>query len=339
MKTHLSGMLPEEISLKLQLQPAYRSRQLFKCLHSGHMDFSTITELPASLRRELSASASLLTTTLVKAQKDVDGTVKLTIKLEDEYIIETVMLKDERNRRTACLSTQAGCGMGCVFCRTGFIGLKRNLYPYEIVEQFLHIRNHYGAATHIVLMGMGEPLCNLAGVRKAMEILNHPDGAGISYRKITLSTCGIIPGIHELAENGPPVRLAVSLITAQQDVREKLIPAAKSNPLPDLQRALIGFQRITGKRVTIEYVLLDGVNDSIRDIDSLEEFIRPLKTIINLIPWNPVREIRFTEPSTGKVKKFVEELKKRQIQVVQRYRRGRGINGACGQLGGAACIS
>jgi 23S rRNA (adenine2503-C2)-methyltransferase len=176
-------------------------------------------------------------------------------------------------------------------------------------------------------------LANLDQVRKAVAILHHPEGANISLRKITLSTCGIIKGIQDLTENGPEVRLAVSLNSADESVRSSLMPISRKNPLEELKKALSAYQERRRKRITFEYVLFRGINDRNRDVELLVHFLKGLKGVINLIPYNPVEGADFQSPDKEDTRRFISLLEEASIQVVQRYRRGRGINGACGQLG------
>lgn len=335
MKIPIAALLPEEINSLLHLPKKYQGKQIFKWIQSGTLDFEDMTNLSKPLRSSLAGQA-YISSQIEDALLDSDGTVKLKMRLKDNYFIESVLLTDKNGRKTACLSTQVGCGMGCAFCRTGKMGLKRNLKDYEIVEQFLFLTRKYGRINggirNIVFMGMGEPLENLINVKKAIDIFHHADGSGIGFRKITVSTCGIIPQIYELADSGPPVRLALSLITADPYLRSRLMPVSLTYPLSDVKKALLYYQEKTGKRITLEIVLLKGVNDREEDIEFLLKFIRLLKVLVNIIPWNPAEDIAFGEPSAEKVIWFKERLLKAGIPVIERFRRGRGINGACGQL-------
>jgi 23S rRNA (adenine2503-C2)-methyltransferase len=241
-------------------------------------------------------------------------------------------LQDGRGRRTACLSTQAGCGMGCAFCRTGLMGLVRNLTAHEIVEQLLHLRRETGDVGNVVFMGMGEPLLNLGQVAAAVGVFAHRDGPGMSLRRITVSTCGIVEGIRRLAEEGPAVRLAVSLVSAVPEIRGRLMPVTRANPLPALREALELYQERTRRRVTLEVVLIDGLTDRDADAEALIEWKGSLGVMVNLIPWNPVPEIDFRESPPERVRRFRERLEAARVPVTERLRKGRGVNGACGQL-------
>jgi 23S rRNA (adenine2503-C2)-methyltransferase len=264
---------------------------------------------------------------------DEDGSLKLQIRLRDGAAIECVLLEDIEGRKTACLSSQVGCPMGCAFCRTGSLGFLRNLGPDEILEQFHHLRDARGFISNVVFMGMGEPLLNLDNVRKAIAILSHPQGIGLSLRKITISTSGIIPGILNLASDGPPVRLAVSVTSANPELRTKLMPVNKTWPLAELKAALLEYQKNTHDRITLEVVLIGNVNSREDDALELADWIHPLKAQVNLIAWNPISGMPFETPAPRQVKLFSEVLERRGIVTVQRMSRGRGVMGACGQLG------
>ena len=328
----LSGLLPDEITGITGLKQSYRGKQIFKWIHSGVNSFEEMTNLSAQMRDDLSSSFAIYSSEISTEAAGDDGTIKITVKLSDGHFVEAVLLEDETGRKTACLSSQAGCAMGCKFCRTGTMGLLRNLTPGEIVEQFLLLQNKYGKISNIVFMGMGEPFENLDSVRKSIEIFHHKEGQNIGLRRITISTCGIIRGISSLAAEGPAVRLAVSLVSADQDTRTELMPITKSNPLPELKKALKLYQQNTGKRFTLEYVLLGGINDTLKDAEKVRHFIGNMKAAVNVIPWNPAEGLPFKEPGEEKVGLFTDRLEELGVTVTRRYRRGRGINGACGQL-------
>ncbi len=332
-KIVLSGLMPEEICGKLGLKQSFRGKQIFQWIGKGAESFDEMSNLSVQLREELKRKAVLRSTSVSKVLKDPDGTIKLQISLSDGLAVETVLLTDRENRKTACVSCQVGCAMKCAFCQTGALGLARNLSAGEIVEQFLHLEKHAGTLDNIVFMGMGEPMMNLPNVRKAIEILTNKDGRGLSGRRITLSTSGVIKGIYDLADNGPAIRLAVSLTTADVDLREKIMPISRANPLPALRKAIEYFTQKTGKRVTLEAALLHDTNTSIESATNMINFARNLDVHLNLIPWNPVEGLPFSEPSGKECKNFVYHLEKAGLNVTLRTRRGREIGGACGQLG------
>ncbi len=331
MKVKIASLLPREINNAFSFKEPYRGKQVFKWFSRGVLDFERMTDLPKDVRKELSLKA-VFSSSIDTVKTDTDGTVKVKVALEDGLKIESVLLEDERGRKTACLSTQVGCGMGCKFCRTALMGLKRNLTVYEIVEQFYLLMERYGDISNIVFMGMGEPLDNMDNLKKAVEIFHSGDGLGMSLRRITISTSGLVKGIRELTYKGPHVRLALSLVTAREGLRKTLMPVTRANPLSEVKSALIEYQEATGKRITLEMVMLGGVNDGDDDIRALVKFIPPLKVVVNVIPWNPAKDIQFIPPNRKRVKYFKEALKKAGIPVTQRYTRGQGINGACGQL-------
>jgi 23S rRNA (adenine2503-C2)-methyltransferase len=339
--TPISALLPDELSNTLDLKPAYRGGQIFHWIHR-RLVFSPkgMTDLPASLRSGLAGTVSPMTLEVADRRQDDDGTVKYGLRLADGCVIEAVLLTDLRGRKTACLSTQAGCAMGCAYCRTARLGLRRNLAAHEIVEQLLLLRSRHGEIANVVFMGMGEPLANLAALRSAVEVLCCPAGTGMSPRRLTVSTCGLIAGIRDLTVAGPHLRLALSLQTADQELRTRLMPAARTNPLPELRRALLEYQSVAGKRVTLEIVLLAGINDGRKDAESLSRFIqpagglRPLRVLVNLIPYNHVEGLPYTVSPPEKVAGYRRLLLKAGIPVSVRLPRGPGIAGACGQRGG-----
>ncbi len=249
-----------ELIEALELKPNFRAKQIFKWIADGVTSFEQMSNLPQDFRKELENKALIRSSKITQKLVDPDGTVKLQLTLNDGSCVETVLLLDGKNRKTACVSCQVGCAMKCAFCKTGTLGIKRNLEAYEIVEEFLYLENECGKLDNIVFMGMGEPMQNLENIRKAISILSDPNGRNLSTRRITLSTCGIIKGIYDLADNGPNIRLAVSLTTANEKLRQELMPVAKGNPLPELKKAIKYFIEKTGKRCTLEAALMGGVN-------------------------------------------------------------------------------
>lgn len=330
----LCGLLPDQLTGALAISPSFRGMQIFEWIHQkGAVDFESMSNLPLAMRAQLSESfGTPFSSRVSELREDDDGTVKITVELHDGGLIESVLLNDENDRRTACLSSQIGCALGCTFCKTGTMGLIRNLTAGEIVEQYLHLRNRYGEIQNIVFMGMGEPLMNLTEILKAIEVFHHPRGLNIGMRRITVSTSGIIEGIDRLADTGLQLRLAVSLITPDQNLRAQLMPIAKKVTLDQLQAALIRFQQTQQRRITLEYVVFRGRNTRKEDVEALVRFIRPLKALVNIIPWNPVEGLDFREPDEREVRQFQQKLEQRGITVSRRFRRGRGVNGACGQL-------
>ncbi|AEF80624.1 23S rRNA (adenine(2503)-C(2))-methyltransferase RlmN [Leadbettera azotonutricia] len=345
----LAGLSLKEICGLLPHLPGFRHKQICQWICAGVETFEGMNNLPKALRDELNQNYRLYDGKTSNCLEDEDGTVKLQITLEDNSKIEAVILSDGEGRKTACISTQAGCPAGCLFCKTGSLGFTRNLTSTEMVSQFLFLRQKSSGTpagpggqgsspgiSHIVIMGMGEPLLNLEELRKAIAFFCDEGGLNISKRRITLSTSGIAKGIQDLAANGPDIRLALSLTTARQDLRKRLMPF--SDPLPDLKEALVHYQKNQNRRITLEAVLLGGLNTSQSDAAALAGFARGLDAVVNLIPWNPVEGLFFegkplAPPLPGKVRTFARALETLGLNVTLRYEKGRGVNGACGQLG------
>ena len=331
----MAGLLPEEICQNLNVSPAFRGKQVFKWLSLGVESFDGMTNLSKDLRSSLAEKAVLRSSSVNQVFRDKDGSVKLQIKTHDGLLIETVLLIDIEGRKTACVSCQAGCAMACAFCQTGHLGFARNLTAAEIVEQFLFLEKECGELQNIVFMGMGEPMLNLDGIRKAIAVLTHKDGRALGTKRITLSTCGIIKGIYDLADKGPKIRLAVSLTAADPELRSQLMPVNKTNPLPDLREAIGYYAQKSGRRVTLEAALLKGKNTGPDSARRMIDFARGIDVNVNLIPWNPIESLPFEEPSREECENFVKELEAAGLNVTLRRRRGAGIKGACGQLGSA----
>ena len=334
-KIILSGLLPSEITEKLELQQKFRGLQIFKWIGAGVKDFDKMTNLSVSIREELKEKSMIRSSSVSNVLKDPDGTIKLQIALKDGNAVETVLLTDREGRKTACVSCQAGCAMKCAFCMTGTLGLSRNLDAGEIVEEFMYLEEAAGKLDNIVFMGMGEPMHNLGAIRKAIEVLCSKDGRALSSKRITLSTCGIVEGIYDLADNGPHIRLAVSLTTANEELRKELMPVARSkeNSLLALRKAIDYYAKKSGKRVTLEAALLHQKNTDEKSAKNMIDFARGIDVNVNLIPWNPVSILPFEEPSNNEVHNFVKKLEQAGINVTLRQKRGREIGGACGQLG------
>ena len=339
----LSGLTLTEIEELLPTLPRFRAAQIFKWIAKGVNSLEEMTNIPVSLRNELSAKFRLYSSKVDGVHEDGD-TRKYVFSLEDGSKIESVLLNDGKNRLTACLSTQLGCPAGCVFCKTGSLGFKRNLDCAEIIEQFLLLRlasqgkDSGHIIDNIVVMGMGEPLLNLPNLRKAILLLNNKKGINFSLRRITISTCGICDGLYDLAQNGPYVRLALSLATADEALRQKLMPITKSNPLEKVKENLLLFQKKSGGRLTLEAPLLGQVNTRDIDAKSIADFAKGLDTIVNIIPWNPVAGFEFEgkalcDPDKRETEDFIRKLESYGLKVTMRLHKGRTVMGACGQLG------
>lgn len=319
----------EEIQLILSLEKKFQARIVRNFLIKGVTDFENMTSLPKKDRQRLGASA--LTTQVVE-RMDSLSTIKLAIRLQDGLIIECVRLSDGKDRYTACLSSQVGCAMGCSFCKTGTMGLLRNLTASEIVEQFVQLQKLGEPISHIVFMGMGEALANFNPVMEAIRCLHDEQWFGISYRKITISTCGLVPAITRLAEVDLPIRLAVSLVSANDEVRSRIMKINRAYPLSDLKKALISFQHQGNKRITLEYCMLSGINTDEESAKELQKFTRGLDALVNLIPWNPVEEMDFKTPGDKEIDNFTRLLARMGVNYTIRRSKGREISGACGQL-------
>ena len=312
----------------------FRARQIFKWLwQKGESDPLSFTDLPMALREKLTSQFEIGRVKVVEAFRSGDGSVKFLIELLDGEKVESVFIP-EADRKTVCVSSQVGCPLRCAFCATGLMGFTRNLKAWEIAGQVLVIRKHLGLerVTNVVFMGMGEPFLNTEETLRAVRILNEPWGLGIGARKITLSTVGIIPGIRKLLAFDKQVKLALSLHTAIQEKREKLVPIARQYPVSALKEALIDYYERTRRRITIEYVHLPEINDTDEDVEALGEFLNGMKAKINLIPFNPHPELPFRPPAEDEVKAFLEKLYKLSHAVTLRKSKGRDVRGACGQL-------
>jgi 23S rRNA (adenine2503-C2)-methyltransferase len=334
----LSALFPDELAAALQLLPPYRGRQIFSWIHDRLVfDFTAMSDLPAAVRQRLSEIAKPVSLEQDAVLADVGGVVKYRFLLQDDRAVESVVLRDRKKRATACLSTQVGCAMGCSFCRTGSLGFSRDLEAHEIVDQFLLLRSLEAPdLSNVVFMGMGEPLANLDNLQRAVEILS---SSGFSPRRITVSTCGLVEGIRSLGERNLGLRLAVSLNSADAQVRDHIMPINRSNPLPELRRALQDYQAASGKRITLEIVLMAGINDRSADVESLVRFVKgregqsALKVLINLIPWNPLPDFPYQRPEAGRIVWFKQRIEQAGIPVTTRLSRGGAVSGACGQLG------
>lgn len=333
MPKSLYGMKPNELLGALGLEKAYQGKQVYQWLVRGVSDFDGMSNLPKGTRAALrEAMPSLTSSEVIETHTDPTGATKLAIRLHDSLVVECVLLTDKEERKTACLSSQVGCAMGCTFCRTGTMGLLRNLQAFEIIEQFVHLRRIAPDLSHIVFMGMGEPMANFPEIVQAITYLHDPEGFDIGMRRITISTCGLVPGILKLAEINLQVKLAVSLVTADNAQRSDIMPVNKAYPLEELKSALLRYQHVVGKRFTLEYVMLHNHNTGAESARKLASFIRGLDVMVNLIPWNPAAELDWETPDAKEIAFFTRELDLLGVPYTRRFSRGRGVNGACGQL-------
>ena len=316
--------------------PDYRAGQVRKWLFQKRAaEFDAMTDLPAAMRQQLAAEFRIWTTQIVQHRKAADGAEKLLLELHDAERIECVLLRDDKQHCTVCISTQVGCAMGCAFCATGLDGVTRNLTTGEIVEQMLRLQQLPTAderLSHVVVMGMGEPLLNLDALLPALAIASDRNGLGISVRRITISTVGLPAGIRRLAQENCQYHLAVSLHAVTDALRNELVPANRGFGIAAILAAADEYFDLTGRRVTFEYVLLAGVNDQAEHARQLAKLLRGRPALVNLIPYNPVSGLPYRTPSPAVTAQFVEILTQGGLNVNIRYRKGDRISAACGQL-------
>lgn len=316
--------------------PKYRAEQVYAWMYQKQAwDWEEMTDLPKKLRSFFGDRQILVHSLKPKDQiVDEDGTIKYLFELEDGNTIESVLIP-ESDRQTVCISTQVGCGMNCSFCATGKHGLVRNLTSAEIVDQPLLMTRLCGRKiNNIVVMGQGEPFINYDATLKAIKIINDPKGMGIGARHITISTCGIIPGILKLAREPLQVNLAISLHAAGDELRKQLMPVGGQYPLDQLMAAIRQYIELTGRRVTFEYTMIDGVNDRPQDVQKLIQILSGTLCHVNLIPLNPIAKSGLRRSRPAQIRNFVTELTKANIEVTIRKERGTNLAAACGQLQG-----
>ena len=342
-----------EGQFKTWAQPAYRVPQLLDWLYVRRVtDWDAMTNLPKELRAKLREHFTLQIPEIVRKQGSPDTTEKFLWRLADHSLIESVLIPanpalygEASDRHTICISTQVGCAYGCKFCASGLEGWKRNLQPHEIIEQVLSIERTHQRDTaepgqagtsrvvdNIVVMGMGEPLANYDNLMKALRILNAPWGGGIGARKITISTSGLAPQIRKLAADPLQFRLAVSLHGATDEVRGKIMPVNKKYPLAELTAACLEYQAQKGRMITLEYILIAGVNDSVEQTRPLAALAKKIFAKVNLIPYNTVEGLPWERPSEDACEQFLEALEKQNVTATLRREKGHDIDAACGQL-------
>ncbi|MBN1779423.1 MAG: 23S rRNA (adenine(2503)-C(2))-methyltransferase RlmN [Candidatus Buchananbacteria bacterium] len=317
-------------------QPSFRLKQIKQLIFKDLIaDWSLATTLPKDLREQLKQNFDLT----INAELNFSGqnqTSKALVTFNDESKIETVLMSHADNRHTICVSCQVGCPMGCAFCATGKLGLKRNLTSWEIVLQVLlfarYLKEKEQKVTNVVFMGMGEPMNNFANVIEAIETLHDPDGFNLGARHFSISTCGLIPGIEKLSNYSLEVNLAISLHAPNNQLRSELMPVNNAFPLEKLLAAVDSYIKKTNRKVMFEYLLIDGVNDTIENAKELAVLMKKPLYFVNLIVYNPTGN--FKPSSSGRVKKFKEILEKSGVDVTQRYSFGQDIKAACGQLAG-----
>ena len=332
----IKSMYPEELRelVKAKGLPAFRSKQIYEWIHARQAaGYEEMTNLPAKLRTELSAEYPLVTAALVDRQiSAVDGTQKFLFEMPAGCLVESVFMRYHFGN-SVCISSQVGCRMGCSFCASTLHGLVRSLTASEMLEQIYAImRETKETVSHVVVMGMGEPLDNYNNLLRFIRLLTGPEGINLSQRSLTVSTCGIVPNIYRLAKEGLHITLALSLHAATDGQRKKIMPIANRYSIGELMKACGEYYRQTGRQITFEYSLISGVNDSKADAQGLIRLAKPLKAHINLIPVNPVRERGYEHPDNAHVQAFKMELENNGVNVSIRRALGKDIEGACGQL-------
>lgn len=324
-----------EENLKGSGYSAFHARQIFAWIYKkGISDFDSMSDLSAELRKYLKEKFILGNLKLIKALKSRDTTEKFLFELKDNNFIEAVTIPTEE-RTTGCISTQVGCKFACKFCASGLLGFKRNLTPSEMIAEVLYLKNHSAnrKLTHLVFMGIGEPLDNYEHLLKAIRIINSPSAFNIGARRITISTCGIVPAIGRLVGENLQIELSVSLHAADDKTRSSLMPVNKKYPLKDLISACKEYMRRTKRQVTFEYVLIKGLNSSLQDAQNLSRILKGLELYkVNLIPSNLVKETGAEPPNKLEILFFKDCLLKQGVNVTLRKPRGQDIEAACGQL-------
>jgi len=334
MRKNLYGCTRDEISSELAVLklPAYRAQQVFQWVHRKNvLSWDEMSSVPKETRTLFSERFSLSLPETAARLTSKDGTVKLLLRMPDGHCIETVVIPSG-TKKTVCVSTQVGCRFNCLFCASGAHGFVRDLTAAEIVGQVVLAG---AGVSNLVFMGMGEPMDNLDEVMRAIEILNDPLGRNIGARHITVSTSGIVPGIERLASFRKQVRLSVSLHATNDSLRSRLMPVNKMYPLRALEEACRRYALRTGRRITLEYALIGGVNDGPKDAQGLARIARGLGAYVNLIPLSPVRGVPFSAPGRQQVVRFTRMLRDANVNVAVRRSRGSDISAACGQLAGA----
>jgi len=336
-RTDLKGMtIPElEAFLAPRGKERYRARQLYRWVYRKFVnDFGMMTDLSVGFRSLLSSSCRISAPSAERIEVSADGTEKYLFRLEDGEAVESVLIPEE-DRRTLCVSSQVGCALGCGFCATGAMGFRRDMTSAEIIHQACfaakRLADRGDRLSNVVFMGMGEPLRNVQEVSRAIEILLSQDGFGLSGKRVTVSTAGIVPEMLAMAVNYP-VSFAVSLNASRDAQRSLLMPINRKYPLRELVAAMRRIPLQSGRKVTAEYVLLSGVNDSPEDAAALSRLLRGARVKVNLIPFNAYEGSSFTAPPTDSVNRFRDVLLAAGIQTITRGRRGVDIRAACGQL-------
>ncbi len=323
-----------ETVLKEWGRPFFHARQIFSWIYQkGAGNFEEMSDLPAELRKRLKENFYLSELKLAQRQESRDATEKFLFELKDGNLIEAVSIPAE-GRVTGCISSQVGCKFACRFCASGMAGFKRDLSCAEMLEEALYLRDNSRSnkLTHLVFMGAGEPLDNYDNVIKAIRIINSREGMNIGARRITISTCGIIPGMKRLSGEGLQIELSVSLHSPDDKIRSQLMPVNKKYPVRDLIAACREYAAKTNRQITFEYILIQGLNAELGSAAKLSRLLRGLNCKVNLIPVNPVKELAVEPPNKLDILYFKDYLAKHDINVTLRKSRGQDIDAACGQL-------
>ena len=335
MKKDIVSLLPEELEDELRQlgEPAYRAGQVFRWLGRGVRDFDAMSDLSKSLREKLKENYSIYEPKVLKKQVSaIDGTIKYLWELHDGQAVETVVMSYQHGN-TVCVSSQVGCRQGCAFCASTIGGLIRNLTPSEILDEVMFSQLNSGKEiSNIVLMGIGEPLDNFDNVMRFLELVNHPKGMNIGMRHISLSTCGITERFDDLAARDLQLTLSVSLHAPDDETRSRLMPANRGRGVDQLIACCKKYFETTGRRISFEYAMIDGVNDTAFHAHKLAELAREVSAHVNLIPLNHVEERQFRPSTSGHMKAFIKILEENRVNVTVRRRLGSDVDASCGQL-------
>ncbi len=329
-----SMTLPELAAVFKELgQPAFRAKQAYTWLHRGVRSYDEMTNLPKNLREELAERYPICAPKVVRRQESArDGTIKYLWQLSDGNCVETVLMRYHYGN-TVCISTEVGCRMGCAFCASTIGGLVRRLEPFEMLDEVLFTQVDSGLPiSHIVLMGIGEPLDNFENVMRFLELVNSPEGMNISMRHISLSTCGLVPKIDQLAQKKLQLTLSVSLHAPNDRIRDTIMPVNKAYPTEALLDACRRYYQATSRRISFEYAMIDGVNDSVEDAKELLKRLKGLSAHFNLIPLNRVEESPLKPSSREAVAAFQKQLERGGVTATVRRTLGGDIDASCGQL-------
>ena len=332
----IKSLTLEELKMEMERigEKPFRAKQLYQWMHQKlARGFDEMTNLPAAMREKCAAEYEYTAVKQVRMQESgIDGTKKFLFELQDGSLVESVWMK-YKHGNSVCISSQVGCRMGCAFCASTLDGLERSLLPSEMLDQIYAITLLTGErVSNVVVMGTGEPLDNFENLLKFLELLTDENGLHISQRNVTVSTCGLVPRIKELADKELQITLALSLHATTDEKRRKLMPIANKYTIAELMEACAYYFERTGRRITFEYALVGGVNDTSEDARELTELIRSLNCHVNLIPVNPIKERSFVQSESEAIAAFKNKLEKNGINVTIRREMGRDIDGACGQL-------